>query len=111
MGGANDVLGKRRSCRMLSFLPLFEVVQGDNMAENLVAGIKNKLRRTQLKGRSGKNKVKVDSLFGAFLLRSSGLHAVLAAVAQYRQRGCSCGVAPAQFFQEHTLPLWLRQAK
>ncbi|CAE7340739.1 unnamed protein product [Symbiodinium sp. CCMP2456] len=74
-------------------------------------GIKKKLRRTQLKGRSGKNKAKVDSLFGAFLLRSSGLHAVVAAVAKYRCWGRTSGVAPAQFFQEETLPLWLRQAK
>ena len=80
------------------FVPVFAgklgIVQCDNLAENLAAGIKQKLRGTQLKGRSGKHKVKNGSLLGAFFLRSSGLHAVLGAVAQYRQRGRSCGVAP-----------------
>ena len=65
----------------------FEFVQGDNLAENKVGGIKNKLRRAQLKGRSGTNRVSVDTLFAAHK-----------ALSTYRKYCMTSGYGPAAIF-------------
>ena len=69
----------------------YAFVHGDNLAENRLAGIDQKLQRVQLKGRSGPGRASIDMLFAAFLLRQSGLDAVLDALS------CTGGFASQVF--------------
>ena len=90
----------------------FDFAQGDNTAESLVSGIKNELRRVQLKGRSGRARATVDSVLGSFVvLRQSGLHAVLKALEVYMKHGQRSGENPNLFFAEEAIDEWLKQAK
>ena len=88
----------------------YTFVQGDNLAENRICGIKNKLRRVQFKGRSGPGRASVDVLFAAFLLRQSGLNAVLEALCQYRKFCLSSGFAPSAVFDQSCVNTWLTLA-
>ena len=88
----------------------FTVVQGNNVAENRIGDIKQKMCRFQLKGRSGPGRATVETLFAAHMLRKSGLFAVLDAVRLYRMFGITSSFPPVALFQEECINHWLKLA-
>ena len=88
-----------------------DFVQGDSTAENLVSGWKEQVAQSALKGRSGRARAQVDTVFGKFPLRQSGLHAVLKALAVYKNHGQSSGENPGVLFAAEAIDAWLKHAR
>ena len=85
-----------------------KVVQGDNLAENRIGGVKNKLRKVQLKGRSAGSRSTTDMLYAAFVLRAAGLGPVLRALKEYRREGILSCRKPASWFNAESINSWLK---
>ena len=86
----------------------YKVVQGDNLAEYRIGGVKNKLRKVQLKGRSAGSRSTTDMLYAAFVLRTPGLGPVLRALKAYRREGILSCRKPASWFNAESINSWLK---
>ena len=80
-----------------------------NLAENLVGKVKNKKRRSGVAASPSAKTADIDTLFGAFMLRTPGFEAGMKACALYRVWLTTSGVHPADAFETKGIQRWLKK--